>query len=487
MASNIIQKHRKASRIGFVILGLIILAGGGYFIYRQFIYKAPVQAASETLQTTTAKRGDLKLTASGTGSYVAAATSSIGFSTSGQIVEMNVKVGDKVEKDQVLAKLDSTTAQIAYDQANRTLLNLTSPASIATAETAVATAQTTLDNAYQTLIYIISPQVFSYEQKLAAAELALINAQKVAAATPSAENDAKVTAAQAAVDRATKSLKSANYYYKNTYVPEKFTVQQNVPGTRKTTKYLAAPSDADIASARGEYALAQATLQEANDYVAALKGEDVSASATGTSLNAFEQAKLDLQNAKTTLDALQLVAPISGTVTSVSAGLGDFVSSGAIITISDVSHVTLDFYLDETDFDKVSVGYPVSVVFDSLPDSTFTGKVTSVDPSLSDQNGSMLIKGTAVLDSISPATQETLLLGMNASIDVIGGTATNAVLVSVDALHEIDKDQYGVYILKNGKLEFTPVVIGLKDSFNAEIKSGLQAGDVVSTGLLETK
>ena len=148
--------------------------------------------------------------------------------------------------------------------------------------------------------------------------------------------------------------------------------------------------------------------------------------------------------------------------------------------------MNLDFYLDETDFDKVAVGYPVSVVFDSLPDLTFTGKVTSVDPSLSDQNGSMLIKGTAVLDSISPATQETLLLGMNASIDVIGGTATNAVLVSVDALHEIDKDQYGVYLLKAGKLQFTPVEVGLKDSFNAEIKSGLQSGDVVSTGLLET-
>ena len=185
MASNIIQKHRKASRIGLVILGLIILAGGGYFIYRQFIYKAPVQAASETLQTTTASR-EMELTASGTGSYVAAATSSVGFSTSGQIVEMNVKVGDKVEKDQVLAKLDSTTAQIAYDQANRTLLNLTSPASIATAETAVATAQTTLVD-YQTLVYIISPTVYSYEQKLAAAEEALIIAQKEAPATPSAE------------------------------------------------------------------------------------------------------------------------------------------------------------------------------------------------------------------------------------------------------------------------------------------------------------
>ena len=110
-----------------------------------------------------------------------------------------------------------------------------------------------------------------------------------------------MAAAQVVVDKATKSLKSANYYYKNTYVPEKFTVEQRTPGSRKMTKYIAAPSDADIATARGEYALAQATLQEAKDYVAALKGEEVSATATGTSLNAFEQAKLDLQNAKTRL------------------------------------------------------------------------------------------------------------------------------------------------------------------------------------------
>ena len=60
MASNIIQKNGRGTRIGMVILGLLVIAGGGYFIYRQFIYKAPVQAASETLQTTTAKRGNLE-------------------------------------------------------------------------------------------------------------------------------------------------------------------------------------------------------------------------------------------------------------------------------------------------------------------------------------------------------------------------------------------------------------------------------------------
>ena len=333
---------------------------------------------------------------------------------------------------------------------------------------------------------LISSQVYNSELRLAAAESTLATAQQEAAATPSAENTSKVTAAQTALDRAQRNLKSAMYdYYKN-YVPDTLTVTERVAGTRKVTKYVAIPTAADITTVRSAYALAQATLQESKDYLAALKGEDVPANATGASLNALEQAKMDLQTAKTTLDSLQLVAPITGTVTSETAALGDTVASGTIITISDVSKVNLDFYLDETDFDKVAVGYPVSVVFDLLPDLTFTGKVTSVDPSLSDQNGSMLIKGTAVLDSISPATQETLLLGMNASIDVIGGKATNAVLVSVDALHEIDKDQYGVYVLKNGKLEFTPVEVGLKDSFNAEIKSGLQAGDVVSTGLLET-
>ena len=81
-----------------ILLALIIIAGGGYYVYRQFFYKAPVQAAAETLQTTTARQGDLELSASGTGSYVAAATASIGFDTSGQIVEMNAAIGDKVEK-----------------------------------------------------------------------------------------------------------------------------------------------------------------------------------------------------------------------------------------------------------------------------------------------------------------------------------------------------------------------------------------------------
>ncbi len=487
MALKNIKRSNKLVKIGVIFLSLIIIGGGGFFIYRQFLYQAPVTAASEgALQSTIASRGDLELSASGTGSYVPVSTVNIGFETSGQILELNVAIGDKVEKGQVLARLDSTSAQIDYDQDQRTLLNLTSVASIATAEEAVATAETAVESAKNTLVYIISYNVFNYENKLAEAEMALIAAQQTAKDNPSTENTDAATSADAVVARYQKNLTSAWYYYDNTYVPETFTVEQRTAGSKKVTKYIAKPSDSNIASARASYTLAQATMQEAQYYLAALKGEDIPADATGTALNEFEQAKLNVQTAQDTLDSLELTAPISGIITSVAADLGDMVSSGTIITISDIASVNIEFYLDETDFDKVAVDYPVIVVFNSLPDLTFPGKVTSIDPSLSDQNGSKLVKGEAKLDPISPATQKKLLLGMSASIDVIGGTATNAIIISTDALHEIDKDQFGVYVLNNDKLVFKIVEIGLKDSYSAEIKSGLQQGDVVSTGLLET-
>lgn len=486
MPSNIFPKNKKITRIALIILAVLILSIIGVFIYRQFIFQSPAQAEEETLQTTTAKRGDLELYASGTGSYIAASTASIGFDTGGQIVELNAVVGEMVEEGQVLARLKSTSAQTAYDQALRVLRNLTSTASIATAKDAVATAESDLESAQQSLMYIISPTVYSYEQKVKSSEQALTDAKKESESNPSAENTEKVAVAQTTLEKAQKNLTSSWYWYEKTYVPEMFTVEERTPGSKKTTKYVAAPSESDIESTRAQLILAEATLQEAKDYLAALNGEEISNNATGTALNEFEQAKLDVQTALETIESLTLSAPISGMVTAVDADLGDTVSTGTIITISNINDVVIEFYLDETDFDKVSVGYPVEVVFDSLPDLILTGKVTSVDPSLSEQNGSKLVKGKATLDALSPATQGKLLLGMNASVDVIGGTATNAVIISVDALHEIDTDQYGVYILKNGKLTFSLVEVGLNDSFNVEIKSGLQPGDVVSTGLLET-
>jgi len=76
---------------------------------------------------------------------------------------------------------------------------------------------------------------------------------------------------------------------------------------------------------------------------------------------------------------------------------------------------------------------------------------------------------------------------MSASVDVIVGRTQNAVLVPLAALHEYTPGKYAAFVMRNGKLSVDFVQVGLKDQMNAEIKSGIQAGDVVSTGIVGTK
>jgi multidrug efflux pump subunit AcrA (membrane-fusion protein) len=76
---------------------------------------------------------------------------------------------------------------------------------------------------------------------------------------------------------------------------------------------------------------------------------------------------------------------------------------------------------------------------------------------------------------------------MTASVNVIAAQARNAVLVPLTALHEYAPGKYAAFVVKDGKLTPQLVEVGLQDLVNAEIKSGLQPGDVVSTGLLATQ
>jgi multidrug efflux pump subunit AcrA (membrane-fusion protein) len=76
---------------------------------------------------------------------------------------------------------------------------------------------------------------------------------------------------------------------------------------------------------------------------------------------------------------------------------------------------------------------------------------------------------------------------MNASVEIIGGKAENALLVPIDAVRDIGDGQYSVFIVgSNGKLQLKVVEVGLSDATFAEIKTGLQEGDTVTTGVVET-
>ena len=468
-----------------IVVGVIIVAAAGYFAYTRLVARpASTQSFNvQGLQTSVARRGTITLSAIGTGTLQPANQVQLGFggNTSGKLVALNVKVGDQVKAGQLLAEIDNSQAKINYQQAQQSYLSLSSPAAIATAQQGLATAQATLNTDINSLVYLISPDQYYWQQQVAAYQQALADAKAAGGSSPTTAQQNAIDTAQAKLKYAQDSLTGAYERWIKTYVPTHFTsvTRTQNPRTRQVSvsKQVNIPTDAEIAAAQAAVVVAQTSMQEAQWYLDALNGKDVPATATGTNLAALETAKLNVQSAKAELDATQIYAPTDGTIMSVSATVGDNVSSSAIITMGDLSKLYVQTSMDESDYQTFQVGNAAQVTFNAVPDQVFDGKVTEVDPALTTSNGTSVVTGMVEL----APTKAKLLMGMTASVTVIAGQAQDAVLVPISALHQQPGGGYTVNVLQNGKYVSVPVQVGLKDLVNAQITSGLQAGDVVST------
>lgn len=465
-----------------IVPALVVVIGIGAGTYYGIMNRSS-QTSQSTLKTATARRGDITLSASGTGTLQPATQIQLGFGTSGKLITLNVKAGDKVKQGQLLAELDNTAQQIQYQQAKRTLAEMTSAAAIAQAEQDLANASSNVNTTQNTLVYLISPNVYYWEQQVAAAQTALDQLKAEAGSSPTSDQQKKIDEAASKLKNYQDRLKGTWAGYQQNYVPNNFTVIQRNAQTRTSSKVVQAPTDAEIAAAEAAYTQAKASVQEAQWYLDTLNGKDIPDNATGANLTTFENAQLSLKSAEASLKATQIYAPISGTVMSVSAQLGDTVSSSVILVVADLSRLYLKTYVDQSDYAMFKVGSDASIVFDALPDQTFTGKVIQVDPELDTSSGTAVVSG---LVELAP-TDADLLMGMGASVDIIAGQAQNAVIIPVAALREYAPGKYSVFVVENGKLNVRNVEIGLKDLVNAQVISGLQAGEVVSTGIVETK
>jgi Membrane-fusion protein len=165
-------------------------------------------------------------------------------------------------------------------------------------------------------------------------------------------------------------------------------------------------------------------------------------------------------------------------VTSLSLSVGEQVDTSTVITISQLSQpYVLDAYLDEADWVVAKVGNKVNVTFDLLPEKAFPGTVTLVYPELDPSFEASLVQINVQLDQ---SLSQDLPAGTGATVDVLGGEARGVVLVPVSAVHENDGMHY-VNIIQNGQNIKRTVEIGLKNDSYAEIKSGLEAGEIVVT------
>ena len=200
--------------------------------------------------------------------------------------------------------------------------------------------------------------------------------------------------------------------------------------------------------------------------------------ALGIEMAKLESARLALENSR-------LVAPFDGELTAVNTVLGQTVGTSSVMTIATTENLLVRFYLDETDLDKVAVGNRVSFTLDAYPNQPVDGKVVIVEPALQTIDGTPVV---VVWASLPTDIELNLMSGMTVEAEVIAGEARGALIVPVQALRELAPGSYAVFLVgENEQLTMTPVTVGLRDFANAEILSGVKAGDIVSTGTVETK
>jgi HlyD family secretion protein len=162
----------------------------------------------------------------------------------------------------------------------------------------------------------------------------------------------------------------------------------------------------------------------------------------------LRNAEDKLALAKEAQSVIELAAPIDGTVISLEASIGQTVGTEPIITLADLNHLQIMVYLDESDLDKAVAGSEAEIVFDAMPDETFEGEVITVSPGLETVSNVQAVKVIVQLDPSE--SNVNLPVGLNASVDIIAGRATNAVLVPVEALRDLGSGEYAVFVVKDG-------------------------------------
>ncbi|MEW6718291.1 MAG: efflux RND transporter periplasmic adaptor subunit [Chloroflexota bacterium] len=464
-----------------LLVFILLISGGGIGYYYQIYLPSQITDNTPEIQTATVRRGNLILYASGSGTLVLMDEIKLGFGTSGTLAELYVKIGDQVQEGDILAvqgdreELEAIVAadRLAVRNAQRSLDSLyeNAPLVAAQAQLDLANAQADLEEAKKDWQYQQSGYRGS-TVSVKAAEAELVLAEENLDIAKDKLNDlANLSEDDPRYARAYKNYAAAYQNYQTALWSYNW--------------YTGQPTDTEQAQLDATVALAEANLAEAMlAYERVKDGPDPDevASAELQLANAEAQLKLSLSN----LEQSTIYAPIDGTILEVNADVGDTVS-GIFITMADLNNLYVDVYLDETDLDKIELNYEVEVTFDALPDQIFKGHVVQINPSLQISGTVSTIKALAKLDENASLGLTKLLIGMNASVDVIAGRAEQAILVPVGALRELGDGEYAVFVMVEGELKLRPVEVGLTDFTYAEITSGLEVGEVVSTGIVETQ
>ena len=487
-----------------------------------------VMDSTVAVQVQNVRRGSIELQGTYVGSVSAAESVNVIPLVQGATVEsVNVAVGSEVKQGQVLAKLDSTSADLTAKNAQ------------AAYNSALAQAQSALGGQWKTNIYSAERGIDQLDDsidnmddqidKLKDQKNQINNAYKnakIAYETLNGANESYKKLQQTNVSvqvneknkqilglpensSGSETLKIVEDYEKLEKLAalgeESGISEEQLTAVRAVMNYVNAQKAAGL-----EYATIWASLTDDNVNTAK-KGCEEAAAAVSNLESSIEQLetqrdslKAQKETAEGTLDITQgetynetvaslqaglaqaqvgldsaayqqslytLTAPISGTVESVGLTKNGMASASSIaFTISNKNTMQVTFYVTEDVRDEFTAGQAVTV---SRGSSTYGGTITEIGNAVDMQKGLFKVKAT-IYDMPDLAS------GVTASITTTCHSAKDVIVIPCDAVYYENGDAY-VFVARDGTAVKTPVETGIYDDQNIAITSGLIEGQQVIT------
>lgn len=195
------------------------------------------------------------------------------------------------------------------------------------------------------------------------------------------------------------------------------------------------------------------------------------------------QARIAVDTARVNLGYTRIVAPMAGTIVAIPVEQGQTVnavqSTPTIVKVARLDTMTVEAQISEADVIRVSTGLPIYFTILGAPEHRYEARLRAIEPapdSINDDTSSSTTTAVYYNGLFEVSNPEgALRIGMTAQVHLVLATERNALVIPAIAL---SGDRVQV-VDGAGKLQWRQVKVGLNNKVDAQILSGLEAGESV--------
>lgn len=419
-----ILAHKKG-----IVIAVVICLIAGIVYYKKS--NATNTEMPTMVNTASVQKGDIKESISLRAALEGTESAEIVSRLHYEVLQLNVKEGDRVKRGQVLAVLDSDTLK----------------EEIKRAEDQLALA------------------------KVESSEASSRSAQNVELAKAQLED--KLKDQQTAYEKAVLDRDEIKRKYDNikTLVDAGIETEEALKEIQNT--YDAAQQAVDSYTVEDGKVVATA---------ADLKSIENSAdNSAGSRAKSIAMLQTELNNKRKDLEECQIVSPIDGTITRVNIKLGRFADDTdddkPMFVVENIDQLEMEILISEYDIGKIEIGQTATITADILKDEFVEGIVDRISPTGEEKAGST----ERVIPTTVRITGDTkgLIAGINAKAEILIAESKDTLILPLECLQQNPDGTISVLrVNSENKIEVIPVTTGIENDLNVEIFSDmLQEGD----------